>query len=127
MNKLSILVCDDSREIREELIHALEKLGVKNFYEASNGEEALDVCEKHLPDLVFMDIIMPKKDGVAALKEIHQKFPHIKVVLSSSSKGQAHLKNTKLLGAYSFIQKPVDENKLNDIITRFLNEKQHLN
>lgn len=124
MNNLSILICDDSDEIRNEMSRIFRKLGVTSIYEAADGEEAIEVCEKYTPNLVFLDIIMPRKDGIAALKEIHGRFPHIKVVISSSSTGQSHLKNTKLLGAYAFIQKPIDEKQLSEILTKYLNENK---
>ena len=122
VNELSILVCDDSKENREELVAAFKEIGIQTLYQASDGEEAVKLSHKFHPQLVFMDIIMPKKDGIAALKEIQQNHPDIKVILSSSTTGKAHLKNTKLLGAYSFIQKPIDREKLKEIIRNYLKE-----
>ncbi|MDG5786297.1 response regulator [Evansella sp. AB-P1] len=123
MEDLSILVCDDSETIRKQMIDTLGTIGITNVYEASNGEEAIFVCREKEPHLVFMDIIMPKKDGIAALKEIHHQFPHVKVVMASSTSGLAHLKKSKLLGAYSFIQKPISEITLMNIINKYLDER----
>lgn len=105
------------------MIETLHTIGIKSIFEASDGDEAISICHEKKPDLVFMDIIMPNKDGIAALKEIHQQYPHIKVIMASSTSGQAHLKKSKLLGAYSFIQKPISEITIRDIIYKYFEER----
>lgn len=122
MDDLSILVCDDSQPVRQKMVDTLLSIGVPIIYEASDGDEAVSICRNKRPGLVFMDIIMPNKDGIAALKEIQQMDPSIKVVMASSTSGLSHLKKSKLLGAYTFIQKPIEEEKIRDIITKYLEE-----
>ncbi|WP_199228106.1 response regulator [Salipaludibacillus keqinensis] len=122
MRDLSVLVCDDSELVRTQLKETLTTIGVEEIIEAKDGEEAVAVCLEKQPDLVFMDIIMPKKDGIAALKEINQQDPMIKVIMASSSSGQSHLRNSLLLGAYKFIQKPISEIVIRDILYNFLDE-----
>lgn len=121
--ELTVLVCDDSPVVRKQIIKTLKTIGIQHILEAADGKEAVTVCHKKTPNIVFLDIIMPKMDGIAALKEIHQHFPSIKVIMASSSSGQAHLKKSKLLGAYSFIQKPISELVMRDLIKKILNEK----
>ncbi|MBU9720834.1 MULTISPECIES: response regulator [Bacillaceae] len=121
MDKLSILVCDDSETVRNQMVDCLKKIGITDISEAKDGVEAVDICHAVRPNLVFMDIIMPKKDGIAALKEIHQAYPEIKIIMASSTSGQAHLKNSIHLGAYGFIQKPIEESILKEIIKKLLN------
>ncbi|MFA9557544.1 response regulator transcription factor [Evansella sp. AB-rgal1] len=123
MDKLRILVCDDSETVRNETIRLLQLLGIRNIVEAKDGEEAILLCHETKPHLVFMDIIMPKKDGIAALKEIHQHYPDIRVVMASSTSGLAHLKKSKRLGAYTFIQKPLGELEVKNIIQKYLDEQ----
>ncbi|PYZ94015.1 two-component system response regulator [Salipaludibacillus keqinensis] len=122
LRDLSVLVCDDSELVRTQLKETLTTIGVEEIIEAKDGEEAVAVCLEKQPDLVFMDIIMPKKDGIAALKEINQQDPMIKVIMASSSSGQSHLRNSLLLGAYKFIQKPISEIVIRDILYNFLDE-----
>ncbi|UCZ54173.1 response regulator [Bacillus shivajii] len=122
--ELSVLVCDDSEIIRKQFIDSLKTIGINNIYEAKDGKEAVIACLKKKPDIVFLDIIMPNMDGIAALKEIHQLHPQTKVIMASSTTGQAHLKKSRLLGAYSFIQKPISESVIRDIIEKVLHENE---
>ncbi|WP_280768756.1 response regulator [Salipaludibacillus daqingensis] len=123
MKALSILVCDDSELIRMQMNEVLRSIGVKNILEAKDGEEAVKICVEKEPQLVFMDIIMPNKDGIAALKQIKQKTPHIKVIMASSSSGHSHLRKSLLLGAHTFIKKPISEVVIRDIIYNHLDEQ----
>ncbi|MCD8510661.1 MAG: response regulator [Bacillus sp. (in: Bacteria)] len=95
VDDLSILVCDDSQLVRQQMIDTLLTIGVSEIFEASDGDEAISICRDKRPGLVFMDIIMPNKDGIAALKEIQHIDPEIKVVMASSTSGLAHLKKVK--------------------------------
>ncbi|ADU29644.1 response regulator transcription factor [Evansella cellulosilytica] len=123
MENISVLICDDSATVREQLKDTLKLNGITSIYEACDGEEAIEICHVNQPHLVFMDIIMPKMDGIAALKEIHQRYPSIKVIMASSTSGLAHLKKSKLLGAYTFIQKPISELAIKEVIEKYLDEK----
>ncbi|MBU9713159.1 response regulator [Evansella tamaricis] len=122
MVELSILVCDDSETVRKQMIEALHHIGIKTVLEACDGFEAVEMCHVNQPNIIFMDIIMPNKDGISALKEIHQIYPDIKVVMASSTSGQAHLKKSVHLGAFGFIRKPIDETTLRNIIDKYYNE-----
>src|SRR5689334_4732395 len=51
---------------------------------ASNGQEAVDLCEETRPDVIIMDVVMPVMDGVAATRIIHERYPAIKVLALSS-------------------------------------------
>lgn len=71
-----VLVVDDESEIRQQLQELLLKEGYE-VLQASDGEEALSVLEKSLPDLIILDIIMPKIDGVKVLKKARETYPEI--------------------------------------------------
>lgn len=119
---LKVLIVDDSLLIRKKLKNILEKCRCKNILEAENGEIAIDIVKKEQPDLVFLDIIMPDKDGIEALTEIKHFNPAIKVVMASSAGTQAHLKRAIELGAYDFIQKPVSLEAVAKIIESIIKE-----
>ncbi|WP_416149079.1 response regulator [Salipaludibacillus sp. HK11] len=123
MKNLSVLVCDDSELVRKQMIEVLTLIGVENILEAYDGEQAVIICKKQKPDLVFMDIIMPKKDGIAALKQITQSNSTIKVVMASSSSSHSHLKKSLQLGAYTFIQKPISEKVILNIIQNLIEKR----
>ena len=68
---LSVLVSDDSILARKQLKDVITKhVPDITFIEAANGQEAIDQYEKHHPDIVFLDIVMPVKDGIEATKGI---------------------------------------------------------
>lgn len=71
-----VLVVDDESEIRQQLQELLLKEGYE-VLQASDGEEALSVLEKSLPDLIILDIIMPKIDGVKVLKKARETYQRL--------------------------------------------------
>lgn len=116
MENVKILICDDSILARKQLKDAIIKCGYDNFLEASNGQEAIDTYKEHKPELVFVDIVMPVKDGVEAIHEIREFDPNAYVVVVSSVGTQTQLKNAIMEGAKDFIQKPFSSSAIKDII-----------
>jgi two-component system chemotaxis response regulator CheY len=104
---LKILICDDSMFARKKLNMTVTGFGVKEIYEAADGEEAVQKYFEHKPDVVFMDIVMPKVTGLDALKQIIEKDPDAKVIMASSVGTQGHLKEALKAGAADFLQKPI--------------------
>ena len=119
---LKVLIVDDSILIRKKLRDVLEKCKCTNIIEAENGKSAIEMVKVEQPDLVFLDIIMPDKDGIEALKEIKEFNPAIKVVMASSAGTQSHLRKAIELGAYDFIQKPVTLEAVANIIEKIIKE-----
>ncbi len=68
--KLTVLVCDDSMLVRKKLRNQLLALAEMDVLEAEDGATAVELYRENKPDLVFMDIVMPVKDGIVALEEI---------------------------------------------------------
>ncbi|MEY8390064.1 response regulator [Lachnospiraceae bacterium] len=116
MENVKILICDDSILARKQLKDAIKKSGYDNFLEASNGQEAIDAYKEHRPELVFVDIVMPIKDGVEAIHEIREFDPTAHIIVVSSVGTQTQLKNAIMEGARDFIQKPFSTSAINDII-----------
>lgn len=116
MENVKILICDDSVLARKQLKDIIKNCGYDNFLEASNGQEAIDLYKEHKPRLVFVDIVMPVKDGVAAIHEIREFDPEADVIVVSSVGTQTQLKNAISEGARDFIQKPFSEYAIAAII-----------
>ena len=70
LNGIKILIGDDSILARKQLKDIVSTYGTPVFLEASNGQDAIDLYKKESPELVFLDIVMPVKDGIAAITEI---------------------------------------------------------
>lgn len=117
IEKMRVLVCDDSIFVRKKMVDTLKKAGVAEVYEAPDGGEAVEAYKRELPDVTFMDIVMPVKSGVEALKEILHINPAAKVVIASSVGTQGNLKEAIEAGAYDFLQKPIADDQLLKILT----------
>lgn len=112
-----ILVCDDSVLARKQLMDAVKEVADgAEFIEGKNGAEAVELYKKEKPDLVFMDIVMPEKDGTTALSEIRDFDKEATIIIVSSVGTQDQLKKAIQLGAKDFIQKPFEKNQITEII-----------
>lgn len=118
MNKenASILICDDSILARKSMSGILNSLGFSNIKEVSNGQAAVDAVKDEPTDIVFLDIIMPVKDGISATKEIKEISPNTAVIICSSVGTQKHLREAIKAGAKDFIQKPVEATMVKQVI-----------
>lgn len=115
------LVCDDSILARKQIKDTINNMGEgATFIEAKNGQEAVDLYKSEKPDMAFLDIVMPIKEGTVAVKEICEFDPDAFVVMVSSVGTQALLKTAIENGASDFVQKPLDMNQLTAIIKRKL-------
>ena len=85
MDKIKILIADDHAIVRMGLATLLgAQDGFEVVGEASNGEQAVSRALKLRPDVIVMDLVMPKKDGVAATAELREKLPTVKCLILTS-------------------------------------------
>ncbi len=120
INSLKVLICDDSLLILKKLGENLKELGCKNILEAFDGQEAIDLYKSNNPDLVFMDMIMPKKSGIEAVKEIVEFDEFAKIIILSTVGTKANLKRAIDSGAYDFIQKPFEKQQIKGALENFI-------
>ncbi len=116
MENVKILICDDSIIARKQLKDIIVEHGYQDFLEASNGQEAIDLYKEHKPELVFVDIVMPVKDGVQAIHEIREFDPEANIIVVSSVGTQTQLRNAIMEGARDFVQKPYTNSGIADIL-----------
>ena len=116
----TILISEDSILARKQLKDIISTLGSPTFVEASDGQSAIDKYQENNPDIVFLDIVMPKKDGNIAIQEIMEIDPEAIIIIVSSVGTQSQLKCALQAGAKDFIQKPIDHNQVIEVINRFL-------
>ncbi|MBL8014080.1 MAG: response regulator transcription factor [Candidatus Omnitrophica bacterium] len=106
MTRSKIILCDDHAVVRvglKELIQKDKALTV--IAEAKDGQELVDLVLSRKCELVIMDISMPNKDGLTALKEIHEKCPKIKVLILSMLKDFQHFQEVMSSGAAGYMVK----------------------
>jgi DNA-binding response OmpR family regulator len=118
-----ILIADDEPNI----VTSLEYLMTKSGYEvrvARNGEEALAELESFLPDVVLLDVMMPKKSGYEVCQTMrgHPAWRHIKVVMLSAKGREAEVSKGLSLGADVYITKPFSNQELIDKVAALLGE-----
>ncbi|MDE6312196.1 MAG: response regulator [Lachnospiraceae bacterium] len=119
LKNIKILICDDSILARKKLKDFLALLGCTQVIEASDGQAAIDKYKNENPDIVFLDIVMPLKDGISAVKEIIAYDPAAYICMTSSVGTQENLKEALKSGASDFIQKPLN----NDMIIKVIENK----
>ena len=123
IDNLKMLICDDSILARKQLKDIISTLGTPTFIEASDGQGAIDKYKETTPDLVFLDIVMPKIDGNIAIQEIIAYDPNATIIIASSVGTQSQLKCALQAGAKDFIQKPLDRQQVLDLVNKFLERR----
>ena len=102
---IKVLVADDHAMVRSGVAQILKGSGITVVGEAANGEEAYDKAIKLKPDIVLMDIRMPKKDGFEALEKIKRKVPNQRVIMLSAFDTQTYVARAVSGGADEFLLK----------------------
>lgn len=115
-----ILICDDSILARKQIKDIISIIGNPTIIEASDGEGAIQLYKEHKPDLVFLDIVMPKKDGNIAIEEIMDYDKEAVIIIVSSVGTHSQLKCALEAGATDFIQKPINKIHIIETINKYL-------
>ncbi len=106
MNTIKILVADDHEGFRHSLSSFLKtQQGIEIIGEAADGVEAVDQAEKLHPDLVLMDMEMPKRNGFQATRDIKERSPGTRVIVLSMHSGEMYKQMALLNRADGFIEK----------------------
>jgi AmiR/NasT family two-component response regulator len=111
MDKLKIIIADDEALIRMDLREMLTAAGHQVIGEGANGEEALEAVRNLHPDLVIMDVKMPKMDGLTAAKLINEEQLAPVLLLTAYSQKDI-VEQAKEAGVLAYIVKPVREEQL---------------
>ncbi len=122
ITEITVLLCDDSPLVRKKMCEFLGRVGITAIYQAEDGEQAVEMYKEKKPALVFMDIVMPKKTGIDALREIKEFDPGARVVMASTVGTQKNLINAIKEGAFEFLQKPVKEDDILKVINLMLKD-----
>lgn len=118
--KHKVLICDDAEFMRTLIRDVLEKGGFEVIAEAVNGADAIDKYKMFKPDIVTMDIVMPIKSGIDAVKEIVSLDPNAKVVMCSALGQEILVMDAIEAGAKDFIVKPFTEESVIEVLKKVL-------
>jgi NarL family two-component system response regulator LiaR len=114
---IKILLVDDHAVVRSGLSKfLLVNKDLKLVGEASDGAEALQMTSLHKPDVILMDLMMPGVDGITATREIHRKYPEIKVIALTSFSEPNMVQGALQAGAVGYLQKNVTALELSNTI-----------
>jgi two-component system, chemotaxis family, chemotaxis protein CheY len=117
---IKALIADDDEITRVLLRSMLRQNGIDVVGEARNGADAQALCSKFKPDILFLDINMPRANGIEALKAIKSDHPGVFVIMISSDATLLNVREACALGADNFIVKPFSQAKVMDIVARGL-------
>jgi len=116
--ELKIFIVDDNERDLKLLESKLTQLNFRNVLKVREGTEALELAKKHLPDLIFLDFMMPGIDGLTLLKEIKKFFPQIMVIMITGFGGIKEAVEAIKLGAIDFLEKPFSHEVLQARVTQ---------
>jgi two-component system, response regulator PdtaR len=111
MKALRIVVAEDETIVALSIISQLEELGHAVVGDATDGLDAIEICSKQQPDLVVMDINMPRMNGIQAAKTIKERF-QIPVVIVSGYSDETLISEAANAGVFSYLIKPVTKQNL---------------
>ena len=115
-----VLVVDDAAFMRKMVTDALTKGGHEVVGEAGNGAEAVTQFQELRPDATTLDITMPEKDGLAALREIIALDPSAKVIMCSALGQESKVLESIKLGAKDFVVKPFQAERVLEAVGKAL-------
>ncbi|MCI8292896.1 MAG: response regulator [Hespellia sp.] len=115
-----ILLVDDAAFMRMMLKTTLTQAGYTDLFEAEDGVKAVEVYSAEKPDLVFMDITMPNKDGLETLKEIKAMDPGATIVMCSAMGQETMVMDSIKSGAKDFIVKPFKPERILSTVKKIL-------
>ena len=119
-----ILVADDASFMRQMIREIVEMEGHEVVAEASDGIEAIDQFKNHHPDVVTMDIVMPRRSGIDAVKAILEFDPTARVVMCSALGQETLVTEALQAGAHDFIVKPFKPDSVINTIKKALEKEE---
>ena len=124
MPESTAIVIDDSRVTRRALGAVIEAAGCRVVGEGASGDELLALYEQHRPTMVFLDMIMPGKDGLTAAAELLQKHPRAMVVMCTASNSRDKIAACLRIGVANYLIKPFENESVTRTLSRVL-ERVH--
>lgn len=122
---MKLLVVEDELYAREALVRQIKKYDVTHvfeIYQAANGAEGWEICQKEDPELVLTDIRMPKMDGLQLLEQIRLDGRKTKVIILSAYSDFGYARSALSNGAFDYLLKPIDDEMLAKCLNRLMEQ-----
>jgi len=110
--KVRVLLVDDEAHVRLYVKAVVKSMGCEVVAEAGDGKQALELFDKHTPDLVLLDINMPVMDGMTALRELRKRSDKVAIVMLTSLASAEVVEHTLEAGANYHLRKDLPMNEL---------------
>lgn len=107
-----VMIVDDAPFMRTMIREILQPFGFEIVAEAGDGDEVLALYQQHRPDVVTLDIVMPRMSGLEALKRLVAAEPRAKVIMVTAIDQREALMEAIKIGAADFIVKPFDDERV---------------
>lgn len=117
-SKPHVLVVDDDNEIVESMRYALESSGLEVSV-ARDGNQGLALAEKLKPDVLILDMMMPKRSGFLVLEQLRRDID-IRVIMITGNEGNRHQQYAELLGVDDYIRKPFPMERLIESVQKLI-------
>jgi NarL family two-component system response regulator LiaR len=115
--KIRVVIVDDHTMVRTGLATFLEASDdLELVGQATDGQEAVDLCGQSQPDVVLMDLVMPRMDGVAATRIIRERWPQVQVIALTSFQEMKLVQDALQAGAISYLLKNVSMDELTEAV-----------
>ena len=117
---ITVMIVDDHPVVREGLAAIFKsQKDIKVVGEASNGEEACELCDQLLPDVLLLDLRMPKKDGLQVINELSsRRGPKPRVIVMTTYESEEDIRRTLKAGARGFLAKGTAPQQIRDAVRR---------
>jgi DNA-binding NarL/FixJ family response regulator len=123
MSAIRVLVADDHAMVRSGIAALLKGSGITVVDEAADGDEAVEKTLRLKPDIVLLDIRMPKRDGFSALEKIRKKLPNQRVVMLSAFDNNTYVARSVALGADDYLLKDAPRDEMVAAIQRVVKDE----
>lgn len=120
---LKLMIVDDSNIIRSKINRTLSQHNMEVVASASNGEDAVKLFTTHRPDVVTMDLTMPRMDGLECIRALRKINPAIRILVVSALADKSTAIQALKEGAQGFLCKPFSEGDLTEAIEELLGDE----
>ncbi len=117
MDRLQVLFVDDEEELVSAVVERLQLRGIEALG-ATTGSDALKLIEENAYDVIAVDVKMPGLGGLEVVRRVKERQPNLQVVLLSGHGSRDDAEEGRRLGAYDYVEKPIDINIFIDILRK---------
>lgn len=104
----TIAVVDDDIDVLNSLIHLFELKGLSVVGKGYNGKDAIEICKKHNPDFLLLDLSMPKFDGFYTIEKLNEAKNPVKIIVMTGLIGESTIEKLDKISLFSVVMKPID-------------------